>query len=172
MSATPTAARIDTTKVTNRRQVHFASFDELLADAERLVQLDAQGKVHPLGNLTLGQALGHLALWMQASIDGIPDDLRPPAVVKLLGRIFKGVILNKGLRPGFKLPTDAASKLIPPAGITPADGFNQLSTACARLRRESKRVPSPLLGNLNVDEWDKLHLRHAELHLSFMQVDA
>ena len=87
MSAAP-ATQVDTTKVTNRRAVHFASLDELLADAERLVQLDAQGKVRPLGNMSLGQALGHLALWMKASIDGIPDDLRPPAAVKLLGRML------------------------------------------------------------------------------------
>jgi hypothetical protein len=166
--ATATATRIDTTKVTNRRKLHFSNFDELLADAEKLVQLDAQGRVAPLGNMTLAQALGHLALWMQASIDGIPDDLRPPPLVKLLGRTFKGVVLSRGLRPGYKLPTDAASKLIPPAGYSAADGFNALSAACARLRREHRRVPSPLFGTLSESEWESLHLRHAELHLSFM----
>jgi hypothetical protein len=162
---------IDITKVTGRRQVRYSSLDELLADAERLVQLEAQGEVRQLGNMALGQALGHLALWMHASIDGIPDDLRPPAAVRLLGRAFRGAILSKGLKPGFKLPPDAAKKLIPPDTITPAEGFNQLSAACARLRRETKRVPSPVFGAMSAEQWEQLHLRHAELHLSFMQLD-
>ena len=102
--------------------------------------------------------------------DGIPMDASP--LVKLGGRLFKGMILSKGLRPGFKLPPDAEKKLVPPPTITPTEGFNQLSTACARLRREGKRVESPLLGKLTHDEWDTLHLRHAELHLSFMDVIA
>jgi hypothetical protein len=170
MSALPTTAPVETTKVSNRRVVRYNTFDELLADAERLVQLNGEGKVRPLGNMSLGQALGHLALWMQASIDGIPDDLRPPAPVKLLARLFKGIVLSKGLRPGFKLPTDAASKLIPPAGYSASDGFNALSAACARLRREHRRVPSPLFGPMSEYEWERLHLRHAELHLSFMEV--
>ena len=80
------AMTIDTTKVANRRQVRYNSLDDVLADAEHLVQLEAEGKLRPLGNMTLGQALGHLALWMHASVDGIPDDLRPPAAVRFLAR--------------------------------------------------------------------------------------
>ena len=170
MSTTTAPTHIDTTKVKDRRPVHYASLDELLADAEKLVALDAQGQVRALGNMTLGQGLGHLALWMQASIDGIPDDLRPPPLIKLAGHMAKGMILSKGLRPGFKLPPDASKKLIPPPTITASEAFNHLSAACARLRREHRRVPSPVFGNLTEEEWERLHLRHAELHLSFMQV--
>src|ERR1043166_9592063 len=103
MSTTPTTTLIDARKVKDRRKGRYESYDELLADAERLVALDAQrdaqgaSKVRPLGNMQLGQALGHLALWMNASIDGVPEDLRPPAPAKAVARLMKGVILNKGL---------------------------------------------------------------------------
>ncbi|MDQ3023118.1 MAG: DUF1569 domain-containing protein [bacterium] len=166
MSAAQTT-RIDTTKVTNRRKVHFTSLDELLADAEQLVALDGQGRVQPLGNMSLGQALGHLALWMHSCIDGIPVD--PPWFIRIAGRLLKRSILRGGLRPGVKLPPDAEKQLVPTPSITSSEGFNQLSTACARLRREGKRVPSPVFGVLTLEEWDTMHLRHAELHLSFME---
>jgi hypothetical protein len=160
---------IDVRKVTDRRSVHFDSIDALLADAERLVQLDTQGRVRPLGNMSLGQALGHLALWMHASIDGVP--MAAPGWLKVGARLMKGQVLSRTLPAGYKLPPEAAGQLIPPASITAAEGFNKLSAAAARLNREGKRAPSPMLGTLTPDEWDRLHLRHAELHLSFMQVE-
>ena len=98
------------------------------------------------------------------------DRWRSTPLLRLAGRLFKGTFLHKGLRPGFRLPPDAEKKLVPPSSITAAEGFAQLSAACARLRREGRRVASPLLGKLSADEWDQLHLRHAELHLSFMEV--
>ncbi|MBX9787841.1 MAG: DUF1569 domain-containing protein [Pirellulales bacterium] len=32
---------------------------------------------------------------------------------------------------------------------------------------ETRRVPHPVIGRLSVDQWNRFHLRHAELHLSF-----
>jgi hypothetical protein len=159
---------VDVRRVTERRKVHFSNVDELLADAERLVKLEGEGKVQPLGNMSLGQALGHLALWMHASIDGIPMDA--PPLLKLGARMFKKSILSKPIPAGFKLPPDAEAKLVPSAAMTATDGFNKLSAAVARLLRDHRREPSPMLGTLTVDEWDQLHLRHAELHLGFMRV--
>jgi hypothetical protein len=37
------------------------------------------------------------------------------------------------------------------------------------LKTEPRRKPSPLFGELTIDEWNQLHCRHAELHLSFIQ---
>ncbi len=42
-----------------------------------------------------------------------------------------------------------------------------LKTAIQPLHLEPQRMPSPFLGKLTKDEWDRLHMRHAELHLSF-----
>ncbi len=36
-----------------------------------------------------------------------------------------------------------------------------------RLNREPQRYPSPVFGKMTKEEWDQLHLRHAEMHLSF-----
>jgi hypothetical protein len=161
---------VDVRTVTDRRSLHFDNFDEVLADAERLVQLEAQGRMTALGNMSLGQALGHLALWLHASVDGVP--MQAPALLKLVARGMKRSILSKTLAAGFKLPPDAAAKLIPPATMTAAEGFGKLSAAVSRLSREDRRAASPMLGTLSIDEWDQLHLRHAELHLSFMKVSA
>jgi hypothetical protein len=45
--------------------------------------------------------------------------------------------------------------------------LNELRAAIDRLNREPKRAPSPVFGKMTREEWDQLHLRHAELHLSF-----
>ncbi len=43
-----------------------------------------------------------------------------------------------------------------------------LRQAIHRLQTEEKRAPNPVLGKLTREEWDRLHCRHAELHLSFL----
>jgi hypothetical protein len=155
-------------KVTNRRKLHFSSTAELLAEAEALAAADAQGRVTPLGNMSLGVALGHLALWLHASIDGVPMDA--PLWLKLPARLLKGYVLSHTLLPGYKLPPKAAEKLIPPESITAAEGLAQLKAAAVRVASTDQRVPSPMLGKLSVADWERLQLRHAEQHLSFMQV--
>ena len=57
---------VDTKKVAQRREVHYDSYDDLLADAERLVS----GDVQTVGNWTLGQIFKHLAQTLNSSIDG------------------------------------------------------------------------------------------------------
>jgi hypothetical protein len=37
------------------------------------------------------------------------------------------------------------------------------------LKTEPQRHPSPFFGTLTNEEWDALHCRHAELHLSFIR---
>ena len=49
---------MNTKAVTGRREVHYDTFDDALADAERL----AAGDVRTLGNWSYGQILKHLAM--------------------------------------------------------------------------------------------------------------
>ena len=164
MSTTAPAAApvpIDTTKVVGRRTLRFNSIDDILTDAGQL----ASRPVRQLGNWSLGQASSHLANAMKISLDGA--DFRAPLFIRLLAPLFKRLLLRGGLRPGYKLPPDAGANLIPANSISTEQGLAELKDVTERLHREPQRMPSPFLGKLTKDEWNQLHMRHAELHLSF-----
>ena len=147
-----------------RRTVHYASLDEVLADAERLVQAHAS----TTGNWSLDQILGHLAVAMEKSMEGMPGTL--PWYVRLIGRyIIEARVLKHGMKPGFKLPAEAEAWAVPAAGGNPDAALERLRRAVARLRSESTRFPHPVFGPMPAPEWDRLHLRHAEMHMSFVR---
>jgi len=154
---------VATKKVTERREVHYDSFDELLADAERL----ANGNVKTVGNWTLGQIFKHLAQTMHSSIDG--TDMKLPWLMKQFFRLFmnKEKMLSKPVPPGYKIPKQGEAQFSPDRGISTEDGLTSLRTAIERYRTEPSRAEHPAFGQLTGEEWDKLNLRHAELHMSF-----
>ncbi len=155
---------VDVTKVKNRRKVHFEQPRDIIAEAEAL----AQGPLQQLGNLSLGQTCGHLATWMNLSIDGgIP--MEAPPLLRVFARLFKEYLLSRPLPAGYKLPARAKEVLIPLPEISSEAGLEQLRAAVQRLEREEQRVPSPMLGPLSRSDWDRLHCRHAELHFSFLR---
>jgi hypothetical protein len=155
---------IQTTKVLNRRPLHFQTIDDIHRDVEHL----NQGKVKALGNWSGGQVLRHLATVMNDSIDGFPMRFSWP--LRLLGRVLKGRILAKGMTPGYQLKGSAAAELVPPA-TSWEEGLQLFRQAIHRLQTETKREPSPFFGAMTREEWDQLHCRHAELHLSFLVAD-
>jgi hypothetical protein len=153
---------INTTKVAERRQLHFNSLDDLAAEVERLA---ACRQLRTLGNWSAGQICEHLATVMNKSIDGF--DKKMPAVVRFLARLLvKQRLLSRPMKPGFRLPGRLAEIVPPP--VETAAGLDDLRRAIRRLRTEEKRSPSPFLGAMTRAEWDQLHCRHAELHLSFL----
>jgi hypothetical protein len=160
-ASAPAKSPINTSKVEGRRELHFATLDEMLAEAERLA---AARNVRALGNWRLGQALGHLAAAMNMAVDGAT--LRAPWLIRMMGRMMKKQVLKK-MRPGYSLPASAAKELIPPATMSTDEGIKRFRTAVARLKATPNRAPSPFLGRLTRDESDRLQMCHAELHLSF-----
>jgi hypothetical protein len=162
-AVTAPRAPIITTKVNGRRKLRFTTLDDILADAERLTA----GQARQLGNWSLGQATGHLARAMKMSLDGTTLGRAPLPIRVLLRYVFKKRILTKGMRPGFNLKGPFADYIIPDAACTSEQGLADLRTGIERLKREPQRHPHPAFGPLTREEWDQLHLRHAELHLSF-----
>ena len=152
---------VDTTKVEGRRTLKFNSLDDILADLERL----NQGPVRNLGNWTPGQLLKHLTMPMVWCLDG--TSLRSPWHMRFFGWLIKNRILNSPMPAGFKMPADLAERM-PPSETTWEDGLQTLRAVIARLKAESQRYPSPFLGELTRQQWDQLHCRHCELHLSFL----
>ncbi len=152
---------VDTAKVQGRRKVAYASLDEMLADAERVTS----GGFKTLGNWSAGQIFLHLAQSFDTSIDG--SDLEFPWYLRTLARLFKKQMLKGPMPPGFKLPPKAAEVLVPPPTST-EEGLAALRAAVARLEREPARAISPILGEMSGEEWNRLHLNHANLHMSFL----
>jgi Protein of unknown function (DUF1569) len=153
---------VDTKKVENRRKLHFDTIEDIVEDVENL----NQRKVRALGNWSGGQILKHLSIVMNGSIDGAGGaSFSWP--LRMLGRLMKGRILNKGMSPGYQLKGSAANALVPPA-VSWEEGLRIFRDAVRRQQTESKREPSPFLGPMTREQWNQLHCRHAELHLSFL----
>jgi hypothetical protein len=153
--------RVNTAKVEGRRKLDFASLDEVLADADRL----SSGRVKQLGNWSAGQIFRHLAIAYNGSIDGLT--LEVPWYLRAMAKIFKKKLLAGPMPPGFSLPADAAKVLEPPATSTEA-GLVDLHAAVARLKRDPHRAKHPVFGELDKEDWNKIHVKHASLHLSFL----
>ena len=155
------SSSVDSTTVQGRRRLHFTSLEEVVADAEQLVSCPT---TRTLGNWPLSQLLAHLAVAMERSIDGI--GFKAAWYVRLYGRLIKRRALRDGVPPGIKLPKDREALAYPPVA-SPQQALDLLRKAVGRLRHETATAIHPILGKLTHEEWTQLHLRHAELHLSF-----
>jgi hypothetical protein len=71
---------------------------------------------------------------------------------------------------GFKLPPTAQKQLQGPGDTDVHEALDSLQVAVRRLQQDPHRAPHPVFGQMTLDEWNQLHLRHAELHLSFVDV--
>lgn len=162
--STAAAAVADTGKIKGRRQLRFNSIDEALAEANRLAEAERQGRLAQLGNWTLGQALGHIAAWIEFGYDGFP--ISAPWFVRLFVWFQKKKFLYGAMPAGVKIPGVSGGTLAtePMSGD---DGLARVTAAFQRLKAEPQKHPSPVLGKLTHEEAIALNLRHAELHLSF-----
>ena len=153
---------VDVKKVANRRRVRYNNLDEFMLDAETL----GRKPVRTLGNWSFEQILAHLAIAMNGSIDGVT--LQIPWYLRTGARLLRKQIFKRGLTPGFKLAQADLSRAWPTHPAEVAAGLEALRKAVARLSSESKRCPHPAFGELTRDEWNTFHLRHCELHMSFV----
>jgi len=150
-----------------RRSLCFETLDDLLAEVDRVVEADREGRLHRGGNWTTGQVLGHIAAWIEYGYEGYPMP-KPPFLVRLMARWFLKRVLRDGMRPGFKIPGVEGGTY----------GTEEMPTEAAaeRLRRAVKRLQageparyhSPAFGPMSEEDRIRLTLRHAELHLSFL----
>jgi len=152
---------VNTKTVTGRRDVHYDSLDDLLADAESL----AAGDVRMVGNWSLGKIYGHLARSFNCSIDGFPFTF--PWPMRVLARLLmKKRFLMKTVPSGFQIPKKNRADFIPDSDDVQT-GLAELREAVQRQKSETHRVPHPVLGKFTNEEWEQFHCRHAEMHMSF-----
>jgi hypothetical protein len=147
-----------------RRTLRFETFDAVLAEAERLIAAEREGRLRRAGNWPLGQTLGHMATWAAFALDGYPPEVHAPLPVRLILRMMRNRILTKGMMPGVKVGRVPGGTL----GLDPMDaeeGLRRLRDAYQRLLMKSPTIPNPAFGPLTHEQWIQLNLRHAELHL-------
>lgn len=155
---------IETAKVAERRKLRFNSLDEAIAEADRLVAAQRQGRLAQLGNWTLGQALNHIAGWAEFSYTQCP--LKTPFIIRLILWLRKRSFLYGPMPAGVIIPGVANGTLVTePAALE--EGLSRFKAAFQRLKTEPPTHPSPALGQLTHDEAIAINLRHAELHLGF-----
>ncbi len=157
--------RVDTGKVPGRRTLRFETIDQVMADVDRLVEAERAGRLRRLGNWTLGQVLGHLAVWAEYSYAPLP--LKVPFFIKWILRLRKKKFLYGPMRAGVKIPGIEGGTL----GTEPMpleEALGRLRRVMERLKTEAPTVPSPVFGQLTHQESIAMNLRHAELHLGFL----
>jgi hypothetical protein len=156
------------TKTCRRRLVAYTSLDELAKDLEKIETSHKAGTLKKLGNHEPGPVCQHLALAMKGSFDGFPAIA--PLWLRMIGKVFKKRILSRPFEPGFKLSA-SAEKMAWNDGTTFDDGIGGLRAQIVRAKAPGA-APSgahPFFGPLTPPEWQVYYLRHAELHLSFLQ---
>lgn len=155
-----------------RRFLVFESIGDLSAEVDRIVAAQHDGHLAANGNWTPGQIFDHLAKFIEFSYEGFP--FRAGWPVRAVSYVAKWIAWKRfvdwSLQPGFRIPH---------AALQP-DEWADFDVAAARLRAQLDRIrrgeemtePSPFEGTITSDQWVYVHLRHAELHLSFLGVSA
>jgi hypothetical protein len=160
-----TAQTVNTGAVRDRRPLRFDTFEQMWADVERIVASERAGTLRRTGNWKVGQTFGHLAAFINFAYDGYPK--RPPLLIRLLVKPMKRKFIHGSLPAGVKIPgAEGGTWGIEPLSVD--DGVRVLRAAWDRLRASPPTKPNPIFGPLTHDEWQQMHLRHAELHLSFL----
>jgi hypothetical protein len=167
------ADRRSISDVTARRKVELRTLADLTEEVERVYATAAAGRVRPLGNWSAAQVFQHLALFIAGSLDGFSFQYPWPWrwAAWLVGRYSWPLLLRLAFRPGFRNP--------PAAAAVEPDPSVSLEDAAAQLRRQLQRLEggermtrrSPTGEMLTHEQWLDCHLRHAELHLSFLDMD-
>jgi Protein of unknown function (DUF1569) len=156
---------VDTGKVAGRRVLRFETIDQMMADVDRLVEAERAGRLRRLGNWTLGQVLGHLAVWAEYGYTGSP--LKVPFFIRWILRLRKRKFLYGPMRAGVKIPgVEGGTLATEPMPLEEALG--RLRRVMERLKTEAPAAPNPIFGPLQHEESVALNLRHAELHLGFL----
>ncbi len=127
---------VKTAEVEGRRKLDYASFEELLADADRL----GSGPVKAIGNWSAGQVFKHLATVYNGSIDGIAMTL--PWHIRVMAGLFKKRLLSGPMPAGIKLPTDGEKTLMPEPTSTEA-GLADLPRGRRATRTGAASCPAP-----------------------------
>ncbi len=162
--------RVDT-KAARRRLVTYSSLTQFAADLEKVEEAHRAGTLRRLGNREPGPIFGHLAISMRGSREGMPElKAAAPWWLRLVGPLVKGRVLKSPLQPGVRMSSRAEDALWDD-GLTFEEGMIALRAEVERAGKPGcvYGAAHPVFGKMSTEEWSVFHLRHAELHMSFLQ---
>lgn len=147
-----------------RRTLRFDSLDDILADAQAITD----GPHHTTGNHSAPELIWHVAYFIDKAVTGF--GFKAPLPLWLLGHALRPLgIVNRPMKPGIRPPRSMDRRFWPGPEVTLDEARDYLRLAIDAARTPGSMThPSPVLGKLTHDQWQTLHCRHAEMHLSFI----
>jgi hypothetical protein len=146
------------------RKIVFQSLDEVAREIKTL----ASGPVKTTGKHDFPSIVRHLALsndMMAGKI--IPP--KPPLIFRLLLPLIRSSILNGPVKPGFNLPKKANDFFWPSNPISLEDSVRMYDESVAYYKKHGPLSIHPVFGPASKEQVDSLNLKHAAMHLGFVQ---
>ena len=153
---------VDTRKVAGRRTLRFNSIADAIADAESVMSKPYR----TVGNWTAGQILDHLARTVRIMFDG-PHGQAPWFLRTFVAPFMRKKFVTSSMPSGFQF-TPQMDAFRPDDNADAKTALSELRQLLTRLEQEAPTAPHPFSGKMTHVEWIGLHLRHCELHLSFL----
>lgn len=154
--------------MTQRRELRFANWDEVLEDLDAL-----QSGYSAIGKWDLTQVAKHLHDWLRFPMDGFPA---PPLLLKILLPVLQVTVGRSGAKRALAegtmkagIPTDPKTVYVPGDAPAAAEACGKLRETIERFRNYTGELhPSPIFGAMSKGDVEKLHLVHFSHHLSFL----
>ncbi|MEQ9460797.1 MAG: DUF1569 domain-containing protein [Phycisphaeraceae bacterium] len=142
--------------------------NDILAECERLATAESEGRLTMVGDWTLAQNINHLAQLMHRTVDGFEPDLRVNPLLAWFMRTFlKHRLLTRFPPTGLKLKPAFQRVFIAKPTLDTETALDNMRRGVEKSNTTTTRHPSPILGELTLNEWNAFQSRHAEHHLSF-----
>ena len=106
-----------------------------------------------------------MAAWIEYAYAGYPFTAPPDAVAR--ARANKGRVLERGMIPGFRIAGIEGGTTGTEA-LSAEEGVERFGRAWRRLIQDCPAGEHAFFGPMTHEEWVQLNLRHAELHLGFV----
>ena len=145
-----------------RRELSFASLDDVVSEAERL----ADGEVRTTGNHSFGQILEHLARTHDMAT-GKLEAPPTPLFIRLMMPFVKSSII-KNVKPGFKLSPKAEAFFWPDQEFKVQPALAHLKESVERFNTVGPLPKHPIFGKLSTEQATELNHKHCAMHLSFV----
>ena len=143
-----------------RRDLVFDSYEDTIEEIRSL----QKGGYEKMGAWSLGQICAHMSFYYKGSLEGFGFSL--PWIVRVLfGKPYMKKRM-KGVR--LKAGSSTAPKSLPPDDLDETEAIEKAIAFLEQLPSAEKLHPSPLLGELTVEEWRIMHLGHTAHHLGFL----
>lgn len=151
-----------------KRQVNLPILDDIVAEANRLLQSGYESK----GNWNLAQTSFHLTEWARFPMDGFP---KPSLMLKAIFGLMKLVGYTDKMKKdilanGFSAGTPTAPDTIAsPDESEDEQAVKALANVVERMKSyDGPLHASPLFGEMDREMWTKVTLLHCEHHFGFL----